>query len=264
MTERALLTIKGLNLSPYPNFDVSIEALSLPAGFYHLLGANGAGKSTLLGCIAGLYPSTFSNLSLEQDAYNLLSLQQLAGRRAYLTQQNQAHYSVTGYETLAICFDTSATELKTKLVEHPVILGLEVSELLAKPLQYLSGGERQRCYLSAALLGCDKYLMPHSKLLLLDEPFNGLDIKHTLWLIRYLETISREICVIASHHEVNFALKSKNPCLLMKKGVFIGVFKHAKEIEKTHLVHCFELNEADISYENDAYYQISWNLDQLS
>lgn len=259
MTAQVSLNIANLNLTPYLGFSVGIANLQLTPGFYHLLGANGAGKSTLLDCIAGLYCETYDALSIANDVYSSLSLQQLARRRAYLTQQNQAHFAITGYEMLAICFDRDKEHLKKTLNHHPVISGLEVESLLEKPLQFLSGGERQRCYLCVALLGCDELLKPEASLLLLDEPFTGLDIKHTLWLVNYLQQISERICVLASHHEVNFALKSQNPCLLMKNGSLIGEFKAGRDIKNTHLVDCFGLNSAQISYENNAYYQISWN-----
>lgn len=259
MTTPLGLTISNMKATPYQGFTVDIAKLQLTSGFYHLLGANGAGKSTLLDCIAGLYCETYNALSITNDVYSSLSLQQLARRRAYLTQQNQAHFAITGYEMLAICFDSDKQHLKETLSHHPVISGLEVASLLEKPLQFLSGGERQRCYLSAALLGCDEKLKPEASLLLLDEPFTGLDIKHTLWLVNYLQQISERICVLASHHEVNFALKSQNPCLLMKNGSLIGEFKAGRDIKIAHLVDCFGLDSAQISYENNAYYQISWN-----
>jgi ABC-type cobalamin/Fe3+-siderophores transport system ATPase subunit len=259
MNASALLTINNLSFQPYRNFHVSVESLAFETGIYHLLGANGAGKSTFLDCIAGLYPSAYKNLTLCGQSYTELSLQVIAQRRAYLTQSSPPLFSITGYDMLSICFDKSIKELKSLLCYHPIIQGLETEHLLEKPIQFLSGGEQQRCYLSAALLGCDELFSVQSTLLLLDEPFNGLDIKHTLWLIEYLETISHRVCVIASHHEINFALKTQNPCLLLKKGELIGYFAAAKDIKKQHLIDCFELDNTQISYENDAYYQISWS-----
>ncbi|TMO87129.1 ATP-binding cassette domain-containing protein [Pseudoalteromonas spongiae] len=259
MTAPISLSINDLLLNPFNGFTVKVSELSLSPGFYHLLGANGAGKSTLLDCIAGLYSEVYGAITISGSGYSSLSLQQLAHKRAYLTQQNQAHFSITGYEMLAICFDSEIESLKVLLENNAVVGGLEVADLLEKPLQFLSGGERQRCYLTATLLGCDEKLKPQANLLLLDEPFTGLDIKHTLWLIDYLEHISSRICVLSSHHEVNFALKSQNPCLLMKKGSLIGEFKAGRDIKISNLVDCFGLNSSQISYENNAYYQISWN-----
>ena len=259
MVTNDYLKIRQLNFIPYSGFIINIDRLQLRPGFYHLLGANGAGKSTLLDCLAGLYDETYDALTIANEAYSSLSLQQLARRRAYLTQQHQAHFSITGYEMLAIFFDSSPSYLKEQLCHHEVVKGLEVAVLLDKPLQFLSGGERQRCYLCAALLSCDESIRPETQLLLLDEPFTGLDIKHTLWLVDYLQKISEQICVLSSHHEVNFALKSQNPCLLMKNGSLIGEFKAGRDIKIAHLVDCFGLNSTQISYENNAYYQISWN-----
>lgn len=254
-----VITVQHLLCSPYEGFKVEVSELALTSGFYHLLGANGAGKSTFLDMLAGLYPQVSQSISLNGTQYSSLSLQQLAQQRAYLTQQNTVHFAITGYEMLSICFDTNLSKLKEMISDHPIIEGLEVQHLLHKPLSELSGGERQRCYLASVLLRCDKDTSRHANLLLLDEPFTGLDIKHTLWLIDHLTHISEHICVIASHHEVNFALKSENPCLMMKNGALIGDFKAGRDIKTAHLLDSFGLKTSQISYENNAYYQISWN-----
>lgn len=148
-----------------------------------VMAPSGTGKTTLLRMIAGLEAPDTGSITMEDDPrwQPRVSMVFQDDRLA-----NQA--SALANVRLPLERDSSAWEEAPKLLEQ---LGL--SERLHAPVGTCSGGERRRIALARALLA------PHD-ILLLDEPFAGLDTEaheHTAALIRARE--ERRIVIVASH-----------------------------------------------------------------
>jgi cobalt/nickel transport system ATP-binding protein len=170
-----------------------------------LLGANGCGKSTLLRVLSGLaFPTSgkvlafgteLSEASLRDSAFNR-SFRQRVG---FLFQDPDPQlFSPTVKDELA--FGPLQQQLPIGEVEARVEAVMELLKL--QPLSHrspstLSGGEKKRVGLAALLVS-------NPTVLLLDEPFGGLDPRSQVWLIELLQGLrERGTTIIAATHDLS-------------------------------------------------------------
>ena len=133
-----------------------------------LLGANGAGKTTLLRVLATLIqPSGGRLLLFGEEARTRAPA--LMGRLAYVGHESSCYPDLTGPENLwffARIFGLPAAEASRRVEELLAWAGLD--GVTHRPVRYYSRGMEQRLALARALLH-------HPDLVLLDEPWTGLD-----------------------------------------------------------------------------------------
>ncbi|HXB61617.1 MAG TPA: ATP-binding cassette domain-containing protein [Acidobacteriaceae bacterium] len=147
-----------------PQLDLNF---ALTAPWSVLFGPSGAGKSTILRAITGLLrPQAcrviFRGEALTDTAQNIFVAPHLRG--IGLVSQRSAlfpHLTVLENVRYGVCGDSNRAQAMLEL--------FHAAHLAARRVQELSGGERQRVLLARALA-------PAPRLLLLDEPFAGLDI----------------------------------------------------------------------------------------
>lgn len=158
-----------------------------------LLGANGAGKSTLLKMLAGLLRPTAGEVRL--DGAPLAARDR--GRIGLVGHDPLLYPSLTLRENLefaAKLFGLARPRRAERIKE--VAEGLGLSERLEEPVRFLSQGLRQRASLSRALLH-------EPDVLLLDEPFSGLDARASDRLERlvnaYLGEGAKRLLVFTTH-----------------------------------------------------------------
>lgn len=158
-----------------------------------LLGHNGAGKTTIMKMISGyLEPSNGSvsldGVSLEGDAK---LVQQGLG---YLPESLPVYpeMSVADYLNYAAGLKGLEGEIKNAEIKR-VIQATDIAEKLLAPIATLSRGYKQRVGVAQAILG-------KPKLLILDEPTNGLDPEQTLLMRKLIKDIAQDATVILSTH----------------------------------------------------------------
>uniref|UniRef100_UPI0021F505E7 ABC transporter ATP-binding protein n=1 Tax=Citrifermentans bremense TaxID=60035 RepID=UPI0021F505E7 len=178
---RPILDVSGLSLS-YPETGEVLKGVDLRVNRgqrVHLFGGNGAGKSSFLRCLAG---------TLRPDGGNV----RIAG------MQNPRAGTLTG--KVGMLFQNPTRQLFTESVWHEVAFTMqrlgwdreEIDRIVAETLSFcgiahlaqrapltLSYGEQHRVALAAAMA-------PRPSLLLLDEPFAGLDFPQRLSLLSIL------------------------------------------------------------------------------
>ena len=199
--------------------DVSFDLSE--GSFTHLIGPNGAGKSTLIRAVSGL-DSFSGQVTYRQQGIDMMSRHRLALIRSCLLQQPSAVFPVNSYQLID---NTFAAIGLTNWRDHAdeLIIGLNLSHLFEKSVTQLSGGELQRLHLLRVLLMMDTSLNPEAGLLLLDEPFNGLDIHHRLWLNGFLASLSEQgKTIVLCHHEINMVLAGEQSVLLLACGQVAG------------------------------------------
>ena len=137
-----------------------------PGEVLGLIGPNGAGKTTLFECLAGVLPSTAGAL-LQAD--QVIDARTRGTLLFYLPDAIAPWPAQTvswGLDFVIGFFGGRATML------HEVIGSLSLDSILEAPIGALSKGQRKRALLAMGLLA------PQS-LLLVDEPFEGLDLKQS-------------------------------------------------------------------------------------
>lgn len=174
---------------------VVIDELSLrvDAGeIVGLVGANGCGKSTLLSCIAGVLAPRDGRV--EVDGANVWggSAQRARSRRAmgYVPEGADPPGFLRAEELWALC----AASRGVATPDRALVDALGLDEVASLSLDKMSLGQRRRACLGAALLG-------PPKLLVLDEPDNGLDVKRLAAFVDLVTAHARAggATILASH-----------------------------------------------------------------
>lgn len=171
-------------------------SLSIPRGsFFGLLGPNGAGKSTLIHCITGIAEPTSGQILI--DNTDAVKEYKLARTKVGLSPQE---FNVDIFCTPEELMDFMGgyygiKEKERKLRIDELIKRFDLEEHRHVKFQKLSGGLKRRAMLGRALIHTPK-------LLILDEPTAGVDIKqrHDLWsYLQEINTLGTTI-ILTSHY----------------------------------------------------------------
>ncbi len=196
----------------------AVDDLSLhiaPGEIYGFIGHNGAGKTTTLKATAGILPFeegeiTVGGLSIRQDP---LSCKR---QMAYIPDNPDLYEFMTGIRYLnfvADIFGVGAAERQERIRE---LAGrFELTQDLAQPIAAYSHGMKQKLAIIAAWLH-------EPKLILMDEPFVGLDPKAA----HLLKGMMREVCdnggaIFFSTHVLEVAEKLCDKVAIIKGGRLI-------------------------------------------
>lgn len=177
-----------------------------------LVGPNGAGKSTLLKAIAGLVPRGAGSIRWRGTAVKRWSRE-----FAYLPQREEVDWSfpitVRGLVEMGRYPQTGLWgrfRPEDGAAVDRALASLDLHDLQHRQIRELSGGQQQRSFLARALA-------QEAHVLLLDEPFTGLDRNASRQLGNLLEKLAHEgRLVIASHHDLATAPRLFDEALLLK------------------------------------------------
>ena len=191
--------------------DISFEAAC--GSTLALIGPNGAGKSTLLNALAGLLPIWSGDI-----LWNNTPLASLMNEIAYLPQRSEVdwQFPITVRQLVEMGRYPSvgmwgAMRPHDKEIVDKAICTLGLQDLQNRQISALSGGQQQRCFLARALA-------QEAHILLLDEPFTGLDVPGSEALAELLRALAHEgRLVIASHHDLATAPQIFDQALLLRR-----------------------------------------------
>lgn len=157
-----------------------------------IVGKNGSGKSTLLMSIAGVLPPSNGRIVVDRASVWGTTGQRAQARKAlgYCPEAADAPGFLLAGELWALCCATRGAPPPTP----ELIDALGLDELRELALERMSLGQRRRACLAAALLG-------PPRLLVLDEPDNGLDVKRLDALVALLvaHVAAGHAAVVATH-----------------------------------------------------------------
>ncbi|MBK4146891.1 anchored repeat-type ABC transporter ATP-binding subunit [Corynebacterium macginleyi] len=186
-----------------------IEDANLEVGtgeFIGLLGPNGAGKTTLMRAILGLIPSSGTCT--------------VTGSVGYIPQRHEVEWGfpINVYRTVL----SGRTGLigwfkRPKKKDHAAAAEalrlVHMEEFASRPIEELSGGQRQRVLLARALA-----IQP--EVLLLDEPFTGLDAPNTEVLLElFAELAAQGKSIVMSTHNLSEAAHTCKRLVLFNRTV---------------------------------------------
>lgn len=181
-----------------------------------LIGPNGAGKSTLLAMMSRLAPMDNGDVLVEGRSIKAWDSTELAREIAILKQSNHINLRLTVRDLVGFGrFPYSQGRLTRADLEHVdrAIEYMNLGDLQHKFLDELSGGERQRAFIAMVVAQDTKYV-------LLDEPLNNLDMKHSVQMMKVLRRLVDELnkTVVLVLHDINFASSYSDDIVAMRDG----------------------------------------------
>ena len=188
--------------------------LSINAGEnWAILGMNGCGKTTLLHTLAGLLPPQAGEIKLNNSDIKSLSRRNVAQQLSLLMQHQEDHFPGSVLETILIgrhphlkSWQWESGNDKKIAMEALTLVGLK--NFSERSILTLSGGERQRVALATLLV-------QQTKIRLLDEPVNHLDIHQQHEVMKILTSNNEDKSTLFVLHDVNLANKYCDHALLM-------------------------------------------------
>jgi ABC-type Mn2+/Zn2+ transport system ATPase subunit len=186
-----------------------------PGETVSLLGPNGAGKSTLLKVVAGMLPPSHGDVWFEGKP--------LTGPHplvTYVPQRAGADWtfpiSVLEATMLGLTRTRSRWRPFGQADRDRVMTALGqvgMDHLAGAQIGALSGGQQQRVFLARALLAC-------GKVLLLDEPFTGVDVPTQEMLVELIEKLRRNgTATVYATHDLQQAARTSDRVLLLNERV---------------------------------------------
>ena len=179
-----------------------------------LLGHNGAGKTTIMKIVSGYLEADKGEVSLDGISLktNAKLLQQHLG---YLPENLPIYPEMSVAEYLDYAADMKGLKANKKATEiKRVIQSTNLSVKLLAPIETLSRGYKQRVGVAQAILG-------KPKLLILDEPTNGLDPKQTQHMRQLIKEIAKDATVILSTHIMQEVNALCDRVVILKSGQLV-------------------------------------------
>ncbi|HFD0314211.1 ABC transporter ATP-binding protein [Serratia marcescens] len=196
--------VLGYGATPlFPPLSGQFTAGSLTA----VVGVNGAGKSTLLKTLAGLLPPMSGSLNFSGGK---------PPRRAYLPQQAEQdrQFPIAVSDLVAMgCWPQSGMfggmNKRAASQVNEALASVGMSALVRNPVGELSGGQLQRVLFA-------RLLVQQAPLILLDEPFTGIDSATTQILLQAIAQLHRQgKTVIAVLHDMSMVAEHFPQALLL-------------------------------------------------
>jgi urea ABC transporter ATP-binding protein UrtE len=200
-----------------------------------LLGRNGVGKTTLLKCIMSLVPTTGGSVFFEGTDITRLRPHEVARLGiGYVPQGRMIFPNLTVAENLRL--GTKARKSKSRSIPEIVFQYFpRLKERMKQLGGSLSGGEQQ-------MLAIGRALASLPKLVLMDEPSEGLSAGATLELIGILKRLCKEtdLAIFLVEQNLDMALETATKGYVMEKGCIVAQGSVSElqrdEVVKSHLV----------------------------
>lgn len=194
--------------------DVSLTVM--PGDIYGFIGHNGAGKSTTIRAVVGVLDFTDGEILIDGHS---VKAEPLACKRvtAYIPDNPDLYDNLTGIQYLnfvADVFGIGASERQERIARYADLF--EITSALGDLVGSYSHGMKQKVAIISALIH-------EPKLLVLDEPFVGLDPKATFTLKEIMHDMcARGAAVFFSTHVLDVAEKLCNKVAIIKQGKIIA------------------------------------------
>lgn len=187
-----------------------------PNAITSLIGPNGAGKSTLLGILSRLLQQDGGSVSFFDKELQNYPSNELSKKISILRQSNHLDLKLTikdlvSFGRFPYC-KGRLEPLDWKKVDEAIAFS-DLQDIQDQFVDELSGGQRQRAFLAMIIAQDTDYI-------LLDEPLNNLDMKHSVQVMKTLRRLVDDLgkTVIIVIHEINFAAQFSDYIMALKNG----------------------------------------------
>ncbi|WP_277584771.1 ABC transporter ATP-binding protein [Psychrobacillus antarcticus] len=212
-----MIELKGLSKSFGKKTVVENVTLKIQSGaITSFIGPNGAGKSTLLSMVSRLLDADTGEVLLDQSDVKKMKSDAFSKRVAILKQANHLNVRLTVRELVSFGrypYSKGRLNEEDNQFVDKALAYLNLTDMQDKFLDELSGGQKQRAFISMVIAQDTEYI-------LLDEPLNNLDMKHSVQIMKILRKLVDELgkTVVIVLHDINFASVYSDRIVALKDG----------------------------------------------
>ena len=195
-------------------------SVTIPTGkITSFIGPNGAGKSTVLSIISRLLSADNGDVYLNGELLNRKKSSDIAKQLAILKQTNNINLRLTIEDLVSFgrfpYSKGNLTQTDRTFIDNAIAY-MDLDDIRHQYIDSLSGGQRQRAYIAMTLAQDTDYI-------LLDEPLNNLDMKHSVQIMQVLRKLATELnkTVVIVIHDINFASCYSDYIVAMKNGKLV-------------------------------------------
>ena len=223
-SDEKMIELKNVNITYHQKIILdNINWLVLKGEKWAVLGENGSGKSTLLSLLYADHPQAYKNdILLFDEPRRNQSIWEIKSRIGYLSSEFHLHFTEslnvtetigTGFfDTLSLLRKLSETQINTI---HEALSSLNILHLKDRYFLSLSFGEQRLVLFARAVI-------KKPELLILDEPYQGLDANTVMRCNEFLEIfLDNETTVIFTSHYIEELPKSINKFLHLSNGKIV-------------------------------------------
>ncbi len=220
---RAVAALTGVGVRRHTTDQVILDGVdwTVRSGeHWALLGANGAGKTTVLRLLGALMHPTTGTVEVLGHRLGRVDVRELRARIGLVSSAQKVPQDATAHTVVL----TGATGTVQPLWReygpdvrrraHELLAELDCKELADRPFGVCSGGQRARVLIARALLA-------DPALLLLDEPFNALDLPSREDLVDAMDRLARGrpgLATVTVTHHLEELAPSIGHALLLRDG----------------------------------------------
>ncbi|MCF7701113.1 branched-chain amino acid ABC transporter ATP-binding protein/permease [Loktanella sp. M215] len=215
--DKVLLSLDKVNVSYGKSHIIHDVSFDLRQGeIVALLGRNGAGKSTLLKSLIGIAPVSSGEIWLDGTAlHGLPSAAMAQAGISYVPQGRGLFAGMSVKDNLELGRIKRQTGAGSHWDEERIFTYFpRLKERIDTPADYLSGGEQQMAAVARALSG-------DTRVLLLDEPFEGLSPAIVEQLFETFDNLRQEVSIIIVDHNLDLALTLSDRTVALERGSII-------------------------------------------
>ena len=195
-------------------------SVTIPTGkITSFIGPNGAGKSTVLSIMSRLLNADSGEIYLNGELLNRKKSSDIAKQLAILKQTNNINLRLTIEDLVSFgrfpYSKGNLTQTDRTFIDNAIAY-MNLDAIRHQYIDNLSGGQRQRAYIAMTLAQDTDYI-------LLDEPLNNLDMKHSVQIMQVLRKLATELnkTVVIVIHDINFASCYSDYIVAMKNGKLV-------------------------------------------
>ncbi len=234
-----MITLKDVRKDYSSEVTIGPISLEIPAGgVTALVGPNGAGKSTVLTIIGRLLGADEGSIEIAGYDVAKTKSKDLAKIVSILRQENHFITRLTVRQLVGFGrFPYTGGRLNREdeaIIDRSIDF-FELTDLQDRYLDQLSGGQRQRAYVAMVLCQDTEYV-------LLDEPLNNLDMRHSVQMMQHLRRVADELgrTVVIVLHDINFAGQYADRICAVKNGKVVECGKARDLFQSEKLSRVFD------------------------
>lgn len=211
--------IQVRELTKFYGEKVVVENVSVnihPGKITSFIGPNGAGKSTLLSMVSRLLDADTGEVLVDKENTKKMKSNEFSKRVSILKQSNFMNARLSIRELVSFGrYPHSKGRLNAEdlRIIDQALEYMDLMDMQNSYLDELSGGQRQRAFIAMVIAQDTDYI-------LLDEPLNNLDMKHSVQIMKILRRLVDELgkTVVIVLHDINFASVYSDRIVALKEG----------------------------------------------